>query len=81
MKIMLGNREIYLGHAEVWVPSPDQRLTYAAPDLIWHYVTAHGYLPPKEFQEAVLQFDLSCDWSGDAQLERLREDAWRRAGY
>lgn len=27
---------------------------YAAPDLIYHYVSAHDYLPPPEFVEAVL---------------------------
>lgn len=27
---------------------------YAAPDLIYHYVTVHQYLPPPEFVEAVL---------------------------
>ncbi len=28
---------------------------YAAPDLIYHYVSGHHYLPPPEFVAAVLQ--------------------------
>jgi len=28
--------------------------TYAAPNLIYHYVVAHGYRPPDEFIDAVL---------------------------
>jgi hypothetical protein len=28
--------------------------TYAAPNLIYHYVTRHGYRPPKGFIDAVL---------------------------
>ncbi|AVT38709.1 hypothetical protein [Plantactinospora sp. BB1] len=30
---------------------------FAAPSLIWHYVTAHSYRPPTEFIEAVQQYD------------------------
>ena len=31
--------------------------TYAAPELIDHYVAAHSYLPPSEFIDAVLAWD------------------------
>ncbi len=27
-------------------------------DLIYHYITAHGYQPPKEFVDAVMSIDL-----------------------
>jgi len=37
---------------EIRVRGP--RGMYAAPTMIIHYVTAHGYLPPPEFIEAVL---------------------------
>jgi hypothetical protein len=41
-----GNAEIYVGDAKArW---------YAAPNLIIHYVEAHGYRPPDEFIAAVL---------------------------
>jgi|SRR5580700_3063774 hypothetical protein len=40
-----------LGSAEIRVIGPDG-LVYAAPDLIYHYMRDHAYLPPKEFLEA-----------------------------
>jgi hypothetical protein len=40
------------GSGEVRVPSDSK--VYAAPVLIHHYVDAHGYKPPEEFIEAVL---------------------------
>jgi hypothetical protein len=41
------------GSAELRVPG--EGVVYAAPDLLVHYVTAHDYLPPAEFREAVLK--------------------------
>ncbi len=46
-------REIWLGSAEIRVMYEDA--VYAAPDLIYHYVTEHMYCPPDEFIEAVLR--------------------------
>lgn len=62
--------EAFLGHAEVWVPSHNQRRIYAAPNMIWHYISEHGYLPPQEYRDAVLCFDLLCGWSGKREHER-----------
>lgn len=45
--------EMTLGSAEIW-PSGADGTTYAAPNLIHHYVTDHGYRPPDEFIAAVL---------------------------
>jgi len=61
--------ELFLGTAEVWVPSPEGIHVYAAPDLVWHFVDQHGYLPPHGFVEAVMNVSTTSDWSG----ERLRE--------
>jgi hypothetical protein len=47
---------LWLGHAEIRVPSgPD--VMFAAPSLIWHYITVHSYRPPANFIEAVKQYD------------------------
>lgn len=40
------------GGAEIRVFSPTGKL-YAAPNLIFHYVEAHDYLPPQEFMDAL----------------------------
>jgi hypothetical protein len=45
-------RELYLGTAEIRVTY--QGKSYAAPNLVYHYVVAHNYKPPEEFIEAVL---------------------------
>jgi hypothetical protein len=48
-------RALRLGSAEIWVPSVDGKIVYAAPDLIYHYVVKHNYAPPDGFVAAVLQ--------------------------
>jgi hypothetical protein len=40
------------GNGEIRVASSDGNI-YVAPVLIYHYVTAHGYVPPREFVDAV----------------------------
>ena len=42
-----------VGGAEIRVPGPGGR-TYVAPDMVVHYVLAHGYRPPEEFIKAVM---------------------------
>jgi hypothetical protein len=34
---------------------PDGHLLFVAPDMIAHYVSQHGYAPPRAFVEAVLR--------------------------
>ncbi len=41
------------GAANLWVPGDG--FLYACPELIVHYIGAHSYHPPAEFQEAVLR--------------------------
>lgn len=43
---------LVLGGAEIRVNGCDGRI-YAAPDLIYHYMREHDYLPPEEFVLAV----------------------------
>ena len=45
------------GNGEVRIPG-DHGIAYAAPFLITHYITAHGYRPPRAFIDAVLAVDL-----------------------
>ena len=48
-------RRRFLGSAELRLRSPTLALTYAAPNLVVHYVEAHRYRPPADFVAAVLQ--------------------------
>ena len=52
LKVLIENQTAYLGHAEIWIPQ-DRHLIFRAPNLIYHYVVAHNYLPPSEFRHAL----------------------------
>jgi hypothetical protein len=47
-------RKIVLGSAEIWIEARSG-VQYAAPDLIFHYIRDHQYLPPREFIEAIME--------------------------
>lgn len=47
-----GDVQRRLGSAEIAVAT--SATSFAAPDLILHYVRTHGYRPPAEFIQAVL---------------------------
>jgi hypothetical protein len=44
---------ILLGSAEVRVFDPEGKAAFAAPNLLYHYVAVHHYLPPAEFLAAI----------------------------
>jgi len=46
---------IRLGFAEIRVLSEDGKTSYAAPNIIYHYILEHEYKPPTKFIEAVLK--------------------------
>ena len=48
----INNTTIDMGISNLFVPAPDT--IYVAPSLILHYIDAHGYSPPRQFQDAVL---------------------------
>lgn len=52
--IEVDSQKIPLGSAEVRVIDSGGQVLIA-PDLVYHYVADHHYLPPKEFIEAVIQ--------------------------
>ena len=53
-------------------------MIYAAPNLIYHYVKEHRYLPPMEFINAVLSAARdSRDWDAKTECEKRLEAAFR----
>ncbi|MBW6434835.1 hypothetical protein KZ829_13920 [Actinoplanes hulinensis] len=56
LEVVHRSRTLYLGSSEIRVPSGPGTM-FAAPTLIWHYVTAHGYRPPDVFVLAVHGYD------------------------
>ncbi|MEU2303026.1 hypothetical protein ABZ584_37155 [Streptomyces antibioticus] len=67
MNVCLGMHECDLcpeegapeGNGEVRIPGVPG-IAYAAPFLITHYITTHGYQPPQAFIDAVLAVDLDA---------------------
>ena len=51
--IEVDGNKVSLGSAEIRVFSEDGTVL-SAPNLVWHYIDYHQYLPPAEFVEAVL---------------------------
>ncbi|MCF3133841.1 DUF7919 family protein [Streptomyces olivochromogenes] len=47
------------GNGEVRIPG-ESGIAYAAPFLITHYITTHGYQPPQAFIDAVLAVDVDA---------------------
>ncbi|GLX23433.1 MULTISPECIES: hypothetical protein [Streptomyces] len=67
MNVCLGTHECDLcpeavapeGNGEIRIPG-GAGVAYAAPFLITHYITAHGYRPPQVFIDAVLAVDVDA---------------------
>ena len=45
--------EFCFGDEEIRVPAKDERVTYVAPNLIYHYIVSHQYLAPDIFLDAL----------------------------
>ena len=54
--VMTEQGEFLLGLAEIRIQGKEGKI-YAAPNLIYHYIKDHNYLPPKEFLDAVEQWE------------------------
>jgi hypothetical protein len=58
-QVKFNNETINLGGSEIFVIK--DKLVYIAPSLIFHYVLDHEYLPPDEFIDAVMQYEIIPD--------------------
>lgn len=76
---LCSEEEAPTGNGEVRIPG-GPGFAYAAPFLITHYITAHGYRPPHAFMDAVLAVDLdawaSARWP-DVPFPWVPDDAER----
>ena len=61
----------HLGSAEIRVFS-NRGTIFAAPNLIFHYVSDHGYRPPEEFLEALSETPCPPDPEYFRRLQNLR---------
>jgi hypothetical protein len=60
------------GGYEIWVVGKER--LYAAPVLVHHYVVAHGYRPPDEFIQAVME----CPLPESRDFKKRLGRAWHR---
>jgi hypothetical protein len=60
------------GTAEVWVFGADDT-TYIAPDLVYHYVIEHHYIPPDAFIMAVMESPLPESPEYQLRVRQVRE--------
>ncbi|MER7283065.1 hypothetical protein ABT369_52420 [Dactylosporangium sp. NPDC000244] len=70
----------WLAYYEIRVPA-EPGVMFAAPSLIWHYVTAHDYRPPTAFVEAVRRYD--AGWAAEPSPwipPDAERDLWDRTG-
>jgi hypothetical protein len=51
--LVYDGEKVSMGTTNLFVPAADRRV-FVAPSLIAHYVDAHDYCPPDEFQAAVV---------------------------
>jgi hypothetical protein len=58
VRIAGSDGEFCLGDGEIRVPTKDERVTYVPPNLVYHYVVAHEYLPPDVFLDALRTLSL-----------------------
>ncbi|CAM3806343.1 hypothetical protein VA7868_03821 [Vibrio aerogenes CECT 7868] len=73
LEIEVNGKKSSLGTAEIWVPSKDGSVFFAAPTMVYHYVEKHSYLPPEKFVSAVMNFDLSMPYKAqDIYLKEIK---------
>jgi len=63
-----GGKVIQIGTTNLFVPSDG--CVYVAPSMIAHFIDAHAYVPPREFQDAV---GACPPMRSMAYLKRIRE--------
>jgi hypothetical protein len=70
LRVTQGDETLKLSTAEIRVFGSNK--IYAAPDLIYHYVTKHAYQPPDEFVVAVISGPSPGTEAYQELLEQLR---------
>lgn len=73
LDVKAGEKSETLGASEIWIPVKGVAEYFAAPSMIYHYVDEHYYVPPVEFINAVLDFDLSIPYKAqDIYLNEIQ---------
>jgi hypothetical protein len=54
-----------LGMSEILIPDRNNKVFYASPSMVMHYIKDHNYLPPKCFIDSVLNFSFESYFAED----------------
>jgi hypothetical protein len=57
--------DVYVGSCQLWIPSIENNIYFAAPSTIIHYIQDHNYKPPNIFVESVLKLSMDEDFNGE----------------
>ncbi|WP_299193970.1 hypothetical protein [uncultured Erythrobacter sp.] len=66
--------ELLVGSTEIWLPDNDGGY-FAAPSMIYHFISAHNYAPPKEFLDALFGFEPASNFRAQKISEDLMAEA------
>lgn len=69
--VRLNQDSVLLGHGEIWIPSLSGQIIYASPTLIYHYIEKHNYLPPFDYIDSIIAFDLNGNWDAEKICNQL----------
>ena len=61
----------FIGSCELWIPAGVTGGYFAAPSLIIHYIEAHHYRPPEDFDESVINLDLKAIFNAQQVYDDL----------
>lgn len=67
--LISGGQRTPLGMSEIWLTNDTG--WFAAPSLVIHYITDHGYLPPSAFVRAVWALRTGDRFLGQEVYDRL----------
>jgi hypothetical protein len=69
LRIEQGGKKRLLGSSELWVPD-NAGGYFASPNLVVHYIQAHGYQPPSDYVEAVMVLDAAA-WDPPEEIAEV----------
>lgn len=72
LKYYSGSEDMVLGRNEMCIPAADGVIFYSFPTMLVHYIKDHGYLPPKQFLDALEAFDLDKPYDVEVESGNLR---------
>lgn len=69
IEISCPGSKMLLGMSEIWLPA--KRGYFASPSMVLHYIEGHGYVPPQEYIDAVMAFDLRRSFNAQEIYDAL----------